>query len=29
MHEVEEIGDIYINDEIATFTTDDKVSSQD
>jgi hypothetical protein len=28
MHEVEEIGDIYINDEIATINSDNKVVSQ-
>ncbi len=28
MHEVEEIGDIYINDEVATFNSDDEVTSQ-
>lgn len=29
MHEVEEIGDIYINDEVATIDANDKVTSQD
>ena len=28
MHEVEEIGDIYINDEVATLNSDDEVTSQ-